>query len=103
MTDQQAQRAMVSVVLAWLRGDTETESFIAEYWSTRRELLSSNWSAFSGPFGQIMSAMDTAADSYSDEPNVSLAEINEGQLRTEAEEVVKRLRGADLLGNADAP
>ena len=93
MTDAEARRVMVHVVLDWLNGDSTTDHFIKSYWTTRHRLLDSNWSAFTGPFGQAMSAMDTAADSYRPGEG-SEFEIDETQLRAEAEAVIDRLRSS---------
>lgn len=96
MTDAQARRMMVRVVLDWLHGNLPTQEFRTRYWATRRALLDSNWNAFLGTFGQIMSAMDTAVDSYSDAPDRADYELSDEQLRDEAEVVVANLRAAGL-------
>ncbi len=90
MTDSEAQQAMAQVVVDWLAGSRSTAEFINQYWESWRRLLQSNWSAFTPPFGAIMSAMDTAADSYSAEPDSH--QIDELQLRQEAIAVIGELR-----------
>jgi hypothetical protein len=99
MTDQQARRAMVAVAADWLEGKLVTEDFVRRYWQTRRELLDSNWNAFTGPFGQIMSSMDTAVDSYSADADRGAHQIDERRLREESEAVMTHLRrsGLDLF------
>lgn len=93
VTDLEARRAIVRVVLRWLSGNVPTEQFIDTYWKTRRDLLDSNWRAFEGAFGKTMSSMDTAVDSYRAEDRTEF-EIDEPQLRFEAEAVIARLRDA---------
>jgi RHS repeat-associated protein len=76
-----------------------TEDSVRRYWQTRRELLDSNWNAFTGPFGQIMSSMDTAVDSYSADADRGAHQIDERRLREESEAVMTQLRrsGLDLF------
>jgi hypothetical protein len=96
MTDEEARRAMVRVLVDWLEGRKATDDFIKDYWTTRSELLDSNWGAFTGAFGQIMSPMDTASDSYSSDPDRPDFQIDEAELRREAQAVLYRLRKAGL-------
>jgi hypothetical protein len=57
----------------------------------RRELLNSNWRAFEGAFGEIMSRADTAIDSYRPEDRADF-EIDELQLRTELNSAIEQLK-----------
>ena len=90
MTDSEAQQALARIVVDWLAGSRSTAEFINQYWENRRRLLQSNWSAFTAPFGAIMSAMDTAADSYSPKPDWH--QIDELNLRERATAVIEELR-----------
>jgi hypothetical protein len=91
MTDREAQRAMATKVADWLGGHVPTEQFLSEYWQTRRELLNTNWRAFEGAFGEEMSSVDTAVDSYRSGDRSDL-EIDEQQLRQELLAAMERLR-----------
>jgi Bacterial self-protective colicin-like immunity len=91
MTDAEAQRAMATKVVDWLDGRIPTDRFVSEYWRVRRELLNTNWSAFDGVFGEIMSSVDTAVDSYRADDRADF-EIDEQQLRQELLTAMENLR-----------
>jgi hypothetical protein len=92
MTDEEAQRTMVSLLTEWLRDRPATEDFVRVYWGTRRRLLDSNWTAFAGRFGELMDPVDSAMDVYNADPDRADDQIDETQLREELERVVAGIR-----------
>lgn len=91
MTDLEAQQALVQVVVDWLGGRQTARVFVRSYWTTRDGLLGSNYSAFDGPVGEILSHMDVALHSFWTEPETE-GEIDETQLREEMLSLVAQLR-----------
>jgi len=91
VTDVEAQKAMVKVVVDWLDGKQPTAEFIGTYWGTRDDLLSTNYSAFDGPVGEILSHMDVAMHSYWAEPETE-GEIGEAELEPTMLSLLAQLR-----------
>lgn len=85
----EAQRAIVWLVMSWLNESAPADEFIARYWAERRRVLDI---AYEGRFGEIMSAVDTAADAFSDDPDRLPDEIDEDAFRSEAASAMQMLR-----------
>ena len=90
-TDGPTQQQLLDLVQAWLDGSIATDAFEASYWPTRRRLLQSDPTIFTGFFGEAMSAVDLAVDAMSDDDRV-IGSIPEHQARREVAVAMDQLR-----------
>lgn len=93
MTEDEARRYLLSAISDWLEGKTSVTDFIDQYWKIRRKVLNEKPSVLTGQFGEVMSHVDVATDSYSDDPEDPMA-IDEAALRAELIDYLSELEGA---------
>jgi Bacterial self-protective colicin-like immunity len=91
MTDDEARRSMLAVIARWLHGEISAEAFVLEYWQTRRSVMDTNWSAFSGRFGQLMDPMDGTVNAFNPDPDRADFEIAEDGLRNEVMQIYDKI------------
>ena len=97
-----ARKAIVGLIRDWARSVTTLEEFNDRYWPLRRCLLNKLPGVFAGRFGELCSNLETAVNIYA-EPREQPYELNEQQLRHEAEIVLSQLAALVATGGESGP